>query len=86
METTVLSSKGQVIIPKSVRSAHHWEEGTEFCIQDVEEGILLYPIKPFPVTKLEDGIGCTGYHGPSKTFEEIDKSISDSIRKKWRKK
>ncbi|PZN73131.1 MAG: hypothetical protein DM484_23225 [Candidatus Methylumidiphilus alinenensis] len=29
METTRLSSKGQVILPKSVRDAHHWSPGSE---------------------------------------------------------
>ena len=30
METTRLSSKGQVIIPKTLRDAHHWLAGQEF--------------------------------------------------------
>jgi bifunctional DNA-binding transcriptional regulator/antitoxin component of YhaV-PrlF toxin-antitoxin module len=30
METTKLSSKGQVIIPKAMRAAHHWDAGQEF--------------------------------------------------------
>ena len=29
METTRLSSKGQVIIPKRLRDAHHWLAGQE---------------------------------------------------------
>ena len=41
METTRLSSKGQVIIPKSVRSAHRWEAGLDFQIIDTGDGISV---------------------------------------------
>lgn len=34
METTKLSSKGQVIIPKAFRSTHHWEPGLELMVID----------------------------------------------------
>jgi AbrB family looped-hinge helix DNA binding protein len=48
METTRLSSKGQVILPKSIRDAHRWQPGTEFMVEDTAEGVLLRPAKPFP--------------------------------------
>jgi len=33
MDTTKLSSKGQVVLPKSVRDQHGWGEGTEFVVE-----------------------------------------------------
>lgn len=47
MEITKLSSEGQVIIPKFLREAHHWEVGQELIAIDTGDGILLKPKKPF---------------------------------------
>lgn len=80
METTRLSSKGQVILPKSIRSAHHWEPGVEFMVEDMANGVLLRPVKPFQQTRLEDVIGCTGYKGPAKTVEDMDAAIAAAVR------
>ena len=52
METTRLSSKGQVIIPKTVRSAHRWEAGLDFLVIDTGDGILLKTKAPFETTVL----------------------------------
>ncbi|MBW4478741.1 MAG: AbrB/MazE/SpoVT family DNA-binding domain-containing protein [Tolypothrix brevis GSE-NOS-MK-07-07A] len=63
MEITKLSSEGQVIIPKSLREAHHWEVGQELIAIDMGDGILLKPKKPFPETKLDDVAGSLKYQG-----------------------
>ena len=84
METTKLSSKGQVIIPKTIRESHHWQPGTEFVIEDSPAGILLKPRKLFPPTRLEEGVGCAGYKGPARTLEEMEEGITADLRKKWR--
>ncbi len=39
MEGIRLSSKGQVIIPKALRVAHHWEAGQGLVAIDVGDGI-----------------------------------------------
>ena len=39
--------EGQLIIPASLRAAHHWQEGAEFLVEEVPEGLLLRPRKPF---------------------------------------
>jgi len=80
METTRLSSKGQVILPKSIRAAHHWEPGIEFSVEDAADGILLRPIKSNPATRLADVIGCLGYSGPAKTVEEMAAAIAAGIQ------
>ena len=80
METTKLSSKGQVILPKHIRAAHKGSPGVEFLVEDTPEGILLRPLKPFKPTRLKDVIGCAGYTGPAKTIEEMDAAIAAGIK------
>jgi AbrB family looped-hinge helix DNA binding protein len=53
MQTTRLSSKEQVILPKSIRDAYRWQPGTEFMVEDTTEGVLLRPAKPFPQRELK---------------------------------
>lgn len=82
MEKVRLSSKGQVILPKSVRSARGWQPGMEFVVEEVAEGVLLKPLKPFESTRLEDIIGCAGYKGPAKTLEEMEQAIEQGVKER----
>ena len=36
METTRLSTKGQIVLPKGIRAARAWEPGTEFTVEETE--------------------------------------------------
>lgn len=76
VETTKLSSKGQIILPKSVRESRRWQPGMEFIVEDRPEGVLLRPAKPFQPTRLQDVIGIAGYGGPAKTLEDMEKAIA----------
>jgi AbrB family looped-hinge helix DNA binding protein len=80
METTRLSSKGQVIIPKAIRAAHRWRPGVTFAVEDTAEGILLRPLSPFPETAIEDVVGATGYHGPRRSIEEMNEAVARGAR------
>lgn len=80
METTKLSSKGQVVLPKSVRDARGWETGTEFAVEGVSEGILLRPLRPFPPTRIDDVFGCLKYSGRAKTLRQMEKAIAQGVR------
>lgn len=79
METTRLSSKGQIILPKSIRVTHAWGAGVEFVVEDTSEGVLLRPLKPFAPARLDEVIGCTGYIGPARTVEEMDAAIAQGV-------
>ncbi|MEZ5581437.1 MAG: AbrB/MazE/SpoVT family DNA-binding domain-containing protein [Candidatus Competibacteraceae bacterium] len=59
METTKLSSKGQVIIPKPFRAAHGWEPGQELVVINTGDGVLLKPKTPFQETNLEEVAACS---------------------------
>ncbi len=77
METTRLSSKGQLIIPKPIRASHHWETGQVLEVLTLEEGVLLRPHNPFKETKMEDVEGCLPYSDSPKSLEDME----DAIRK-----
>jgi AbrB family looped-hinge helix DNA binding protein len=80
MLTTKLSSKGQVIIPKEIRSRHHWEPGQELQAIDTDDGILLRPASPFPETTLRDVASCMSYSGRPKTLEDMEDAIKKGAR------
>lgn len=79
MEVTRLSSKGQVIIPKALRAAHHWEAGQELIAIDVGDGILLKPKKPFSETTLAQVAGCLKYQGNPKSLDELEDAICQGV-------
>lgn len=81
METTRLSSKGQIIVPRSIRIAHHWNAGVEFEVVDMENGILLTPIKPFKSTTVKEVLGCMGYKGRKKSLKEMEQGIAKGAKK-----
>lgn len=83
MNTTKLSSKGQIIVPKWVRDAHNWQTGLEFIVINTTDGILFKPKRPFPTTTLEEVAGCLAYEGPAKTIEEMETAVQQGITEAW---
>lgn len=72
METTKLSSKGQIIIPKDVRVRRNWKPGQEFDVVETEDGVLLRPHSPFPSTRIEDVGSVLNYKGPVVLAERLN--------------
>jgi len=83
MEVTRLSNEGEVIIPRSLRTAHHWEAGQELIAIVVGDGILLKPKKPFPETTLAQVAGCLKYQGKPKSLDEIEEAIRQGVQSQW---
>lgn len=83
METTRLSSKGQVILPKALRDAYHWEAGQELVAIAVGDGILLKPKKPFQETTLADVAGCLHYQGKPKSLDELESAVQQGFTEQW---
>jgi len=80
MGTTRLSSKGQLVLPKAIRDADNWSEGTEFIVERVPEGVLLRPVRALPPTRLEEVIGCADYHGPARSLADIERAIAKGVK------
>ena len=75
METVKLSSKGQFILPKSIRDRHHWEAGTEFVIIDRGAELVIKPTKVFPLAQLEPPDTPSIYHGRPLSLEDMDQAV-----------
>lgn len=75
MQTTKLSSKGQVIIPKTLRSRYNWRTGQELSVIDTGDGILLKPSRPFKKTELDQVAGILKYSGKPVSIDEMEAAI-----------
>ncbi len=83
MCTVRLSSKGQIVIPKSVRQEHGWSPGQEFIVEEADGGVLLRPRPRFPPTELEEVFGSLPYEGPPLSLEAMDAAVQEAVRARW---
>lgn len=82
MNITKLSSKGQVVLPNSIRSARNWKPGLELAVENRPEGVLLRQLKPFVETQLTQVVGSLGYRGPRKSLKDMENAIVREARKR----
>ncbi len=81
MNTTRLSSKGQIIIPQHIREAHRWQPGLEFVVIDTDQGLLLTPRMPYKPTTIDEVSGCVNYKGPRKSLKQMKEGIAKGAKK-----
>jgi len=67
-------------LPKSVREARSWRPGTEFAVEEVSEGVLLRPLRPFPTTSFEGVFGCLKFTGRAKTLRQMERAIARGVK------
>ena len=79
-----MSSKGQVVLPKSIRDSRGFRAGTEFIVEETPRGILLRPARPFPETTIDQVAGClkSKLDRPV-TLEEMDEGVRRMVRKRY---
>jgi AbrB family looped-hinge helix DNA binding protein len=79
MQLTLLSSKGQVIIPKALRDARQWHAGTRLEVIDTAEGVLLRPVTAREAKALSQGLAAIrarmAYQGPAISLEETKSAV-----------
>ena len=80
--TTVVSTKGQVILPKAIREQRHWSAGTELVVEDTPDGVLLTARPAFAPTKPKDVFGSLPYKGPAKSIAEMDAGIAAEAKRR----
>ncbi len=80
MQTTQMSSKGQVIIPKEIRTRRHWLPGTRLVAEETPEGVLLRATRSTSAQSLDAGLAAmhalANHRGHPKTLAEMDAAIA----------
>ncbi len=82
METTRLSTKGQIVLPKGIRVSRAWGPGTEFTIEETGDGILLRPAAYFPDTRLEEVAGCLPSKRKPKALAQMRAAIGREVMRR----
>lgn len=81
--TTIVSTKGQVILPKAIRDQLHWNAGTRLAVEHTADGVLLRTLTAvFAPTRPEDVFGCLSYTGTPKSVEQMDAGIVAETRRR----
>jgi len=80
--TTTVSTKGQVILPKTIREERHWLAGTELVVEDTPEGVLLTAKPAFEPTRPKDVFGSLGYKGPARSIAEMEAGIAAEAKRR----
>lgn len=79
--TTVVSTKGQVILPKAIRQQRHWTAGTRLVVENTAEGVLLRPAPMFPETRPDEVFAVLAYKGEARSLEEMEAGILAEARR-----
>jgi AbrB family looped-hinge helix DNA binding protein len=83
-----ISSKGQLVIPKSVRDAHGWDEGTELEFVEAGSEVSLRTARKsdprFPPTTWEElRKHRIKYDGPPVSIEDMNKAVLEEAARRW---
>lgn len=82
--TTVVSTKGQVVLPKTIRNTRQWAVGTRLTVEDTPEGVLLKPVSAFPETDIDAVFGSMPHKGPALSIEQMNAAIALEAKRRAR--
>lgn len=88
MADTIISTKGQIVLPKEVRVARKWPAGTRLEVINEPDGVMLKQKIGDTSFAIEDVVGCLKkyYKGPPISIEEIDRRAKEGFAEAWRRK
>jgi AbrB family looped-hinge helix DNA binding protein len=73
--TTIVSTKGQVILPETIRRQRRWDAGTRLLVEDTPDGVPLKSDSAFARRRPEDVFASLPYSGAPKTIEDMEAGI-----------
>ena len=80
--TTIVSTKGQIVLPKAIRLRRRWEAGTRLVVEDTHDGVLLKAALLFAPKRPQDVFGSLGHAGRPRTLKEMKAGISAEARRR----
>jgi len=85
MSRTTLSTKGQVVLPSSIRTQLGLVPGSELEVTTDGEAVILRRASRFGVVTLDDAVGCVKYDGPARSVDEMAAGVAKMFRAQAKK-
>ena len=88
METTKVSTRGQIVIPKELRESYHWKVGQTLDVIDTGEGLLLKARPARRTASWTEVLGCLGHlakRRPAATDEEMNAAVQKKAAERYRR-
>lgn len=82
--TTVISTKGQVILPKAIRDQMHWDAGTRLTVENTPDGVLLKSTPIFPASSVDALFGSMHYEEPALSVDDMNAAIAREAKRRAR--
>ena len=82
--TTILSTKGQFILPKAIRDERRWAAGTRLIVEDPPDGVLLKAAPAYTPTTVDAVFGSLRHEGPARSVEDMDAAIMSKAKRRAR--
>ena len=86
METTKLSSKGQVVLPKAIRDELDWPAGAHLTVERCDDSVVLRRKTTLRPRTVAEVAGMLKYDGPPMSLEDMQRGIDEALRERWARK
>ncbi len=83
--STIVSTKGQVILPKAIRDKRRWSAGTRLTVEDTPDGVLLKAVPIFAPTALDEVAGYLHHGGPPLSVEDMNAAVAREAKRRARR-
>lgn len=80
MSSTLVSAKGQVVIPAAIRKRLGIEPGSLVDVEQVGNKVEISLRRPMKPSSLESGYGMLRYGGPPHRLSEFD--VAEAVRRR----
>lgn len=84
METKV-SSKGQIVLPKSLRDELEWHSGTPLTVERSDDTVVLRRKRDIKPTTVEEVAGMFKVDRRI-TLKDMERGIEQALRERWQRK
>lgn len=82
--TTIVSTKGQVILPKAIRDHRQWAPGTRLSVEETADGVLLKATPLFEPRAVGDVFGSLRPKGPALSLDDMDAAVAAEAKRRAR--
>ena len=79
---TTVSSRGQVVLPKAIRTELGWTAGTRLIVEKRPEGVLFRREPLIDSTRIEEVRGCLRWTGEPVSIEQMDAAVLREARRR----